>query len=240
MRFTNLPQTITERNANLITEVLGVFENGHKGGNYDAYVAYKDKLYNHQFYRQITYGRFQTTEFGNLKKLLEMYIQSNGDYADYFRPFLDQVGIIRDGVPKSLYLDDAFVDKLKIAGREDSAMQEVQDEFFEKIYFQPALNWFVSQGFLLPLSLLVIFDSHIHSGGMLGFLRKRFSEYPPILGGDEKTWITQYVATRHAWLANYETKETRASKYRTQTFKNLIAQDNWNLDKPFTTQGIKF
>ena len=102
-------------------------------------------------------------------------------------------------------------------------MQNVEELFFEKVYFNQAASWFTTNGFTTLLSLMVIFDSYIHSGGILGFLRNRFPEYSPNIGGDEKIWITQYVATRYAWLTNYETPETRASKYRTQTLKDLIA-----------------
>lgn len=240
MNFTNLPTSITQQNANTITEILSVFENGHKTGNYDAFVAYRDAKYNNEYYRQITYGRFQTTEFGNLKKLIEIYIEAGGIFATTFIPFVSNIGTITDRQPQSLYQNTTFIKALKDAGSTDPIMQTVQELFFEKVYFTPALSWFSSHGFNMPLALLVIFDSFIHSGGILQFLRNRFSEYPPSLGGSEKDWIVQYVATRHAWLANYDTKETRASKYRTQTLKNLIADQNWQLDKPFITQGVQF
>ena len=80
MKFKNLPKNITDTTANRIAEVVSVFENGKKSGGYDEYVAYKDKLYKGSYYRQITYGRFQTTEFGNLKKLIEMYNVSLNEY----------------------------------------------------------------------------------------------------------------------------------------------------------------
>lgn len=55
-------------------------------------------------------------------------------------------------------------------------------------------------GFSLPLSALVIYDSFIHSGSILYFLRKRFHEMPTAKGGDEKTWIRQYVGVRQNCL----------------------------------------
>ena len=240
MNFKNLPQGITQITANKIAEVISTFENGKRSGGYDAYVAYRDKRLNDTYYRQITYGRFQTTEFGNLKKLIEMYIEAGGRYADFFKEYVNDIGKIVGNVPVSLYQNEKFVQTLKDAGKNDLIMQTVQEDFFDLRYFQPALQWFKSNGFTLPLSLLVIFDSFIHSGSIRESLRKKFPEYPPNMGGDEKQWITQYTAARHAWLSNYETKEVRASAYRTQTFKNLIFDNNWDLEKPFKTQGIQF
>ena len=43
-------------------------------------------------------------------------------------------------------------------------MRQTQDAFFDKVYFQPAKAWADAHGFTLPLSMLVIFDSFIHSG----------------------------------------------------------------------------
>ncbi|MGE8513034.1 MAG: chitosanase [Chryseobacterium culicis] len=240
MEFKNLPSGISQPTANKIAEVISTFENGKRSGGYDAYVAYRDKRLNDNYYRQITYGRFQTTEFGNLKKLIEMYIEANGTYADFFKSYVNEIGKIEGGIPVSLYQNEEFVETLKKAGQNDPIMHTVQEAFFDLRYFQPALNWFKSNGFTLPLSLLVIFDSYIHSGSIRESLRKKFPEYPPNMEGDEKRWITQYTAARHAWLSNYETKEVRASAYRTQTFKNLIVDDNWKLEKPFKTQGVQF
>ncbi len=240
MEFKNLPIGFSQSTANKIAEVISVFENGKKSGGYDTYVAYKDKNYNGVYYRQITFGRFQTTEFGNLKKLIEMYIEAGGIYANYFKDYVNDIGRITNNIPVSLYQNNEFVQNLKEAGKNDPIMRTVQELFFDLRYFQPALNWFTINGFTLPLSLLVIFDSYIHSGRIKDSLRKQFQEYPPILGGSEKQWIKEYVAARHAWLSNYETKEVRASAYRTQVFKNLIFDDNWALDKPFKAQGVQF
>jgi len=60
-------------------------------------------------------------------------------------------------------------------------MRQVQDVFFDKRYFQPAMTWADSNGFALPLSALVIYDSFVHSASILGFLRKRFPEEPPAM-----------------------------------------------------------
>jgi len=94
-------------------------------------------------------------------------------------------------------------------------------------------------GFSLPLSTLVIYDSFIHSGSILYFLRKRFPEMPPAKGGDEKTWIRQYVDVRQGWLANHQLTILHATIYRTQCFKGEMARDNWDLSQlPIDANGV--
>jgi chitosanase len=77
----------------------------------------------------------------------------------------------------------------------------------------------------------MFYDSFIHSGSILDFLRKRFSEVPPAKGGNEKTWIQQYVDVRHDWLATHPRKVLQNTVYRTQCFKREIARDNWDLSQ---------
>ncbi|HEY6363703.1 MAG TPA: chitosanase [Candidatus Binatia bacterium] len=75
-------------------------------------------------------------------------------------------------------------------------MPQIQDEFFAKRYFQPAMGWADQNGFTQPLSALVVYDSFTHSGSVPEFLRKRFAERVPAREGIEKTWVQQYVDTR--------------------------------------------
>jgi hypothetical protein len=94
-------------------------------------------------------------------------------------------------------------------------------------------------GFSLPLSALVIYDSSIHSGSILYFLRQRFPEMPPAKGGDEKTWIRQYVDVRQDWLANHQLTILHATIYRAQCFKGEMARDNWDLSQfPVDANGV--
>lgn len=240
MIFNNLPLTISSDQANKIVQVLNVFETGSKEGKYDTLVVFDDFLFNSIRYKQITYGKSQTTEFGNLKILLQMYVSSNGMYAGSVNPYISKIGIINGGIPQSLYTDENFKTLLRKAANDDFKMKQVQDQFFERYYFQPALAFFTHHRFTTALSLLVIYDSFIHSGSILKILRQRFSELPPLQGGDEKTWIEQYVNTRHEWLRNHPYNTLRKTIYRTELLHNLIANDNWDLMKRFTSKGITF
>ena len=72
-----------------IESVINVFESGSLQGDYSLVSIYADGVGNS---KQITFGRSQTTEQGNLKQLLEMYC-SNTDakYAHLLKPYLSKI-----------------------------------------------------------------------------------------------------------------------------------------------------
>jgi chitosanase len=221
---------LTAQQKTICEQVINVFETGSTEGDYAALVVFADGPHG---VRQITYGRSQTTEYGNLEELLQMYVDGNGIFSDRVRPFIPQIGVM------PLVDNKEFKQCLRDAGRKDPVMRRIQDEFFDKRYFQPAMSWADTNGFKLPLSALVIYDSFIHSGCILDFLRKRFPEVPPAKSGDEKTWIKQYVDARHDWLANHPNKLLRGTVYRTECFNREIERNNWDLSKlPIDANGI--
>jgi chitosanase len=240
MKFSKLPKGVTLLAANKIVQVLNVFETGSKLGKYDTIALHADFTLNNQKYVQITYGKSQTTEFGNLKTLLQMYVDAKGMYAAAFKPYLGNIGKIVGGVPQSLQANVAFKQLLKKAAIDDQMMRDTQDGFFDRYYFQPAVAFFSYHKFTTPLALLVIYDSFIHSGGIPDFLRQRFTEAPPLMGGDEKKWVQQYVNTRQLWLQQHPNKILNNTVYRTETFKKLITDNNWDLTKKMTVQGVGF
>lgn len=221
---------LTESIKRLIERVVNVFETGTPDGKYSQITILADGKNNS---RQITYGRSQTTEQGNLAKLIEMYIRNNGLYAESLSRYIDKIG------KQPLVDNKTFKDLLRTAANEDEIMRSTQDEFFDLAYYKPASEFFEKNGFTLPLSMLVIYDSYIHSGSILQSLRKRFGEYPPAKGGDEKKWITSYVDIRHQWLKYHNNPIVQRTIYRTQCFKDQIAEDNWMFEKlPVMANGV--
>lgn len=222
---------LTDMQKRICEKVINVFESGSPEGNYSSISIYKDGPHN---MRQVTYGRSQTTEYGNLHELLTMYVAAGGIYSEALRHYLDKIEVT------PLADDTLFKQLLRDAGRKDPVMRQTQDDFFDKRYFLPAMAWADTNGFSLPLSALVIYDSFIHSGSILGFLRKRFPENPPVNGGNERIWIAQYVDTRQSWLANHENRILRNTVYRTGCFRNEINRNNWDLSQlPITANGIE-
>ena len=210
--------------------VINVFETGSVNGKYGAISIYKDgpgKI------RQITYGRSQTTEYGNLKKLVEMYASAGGIYSAELAPFAPKIGTT------ALVDDEKFKSLLRSAGNEDPIMRRTQDVFFDEVYFQPAAKWADTNGFTLPLSMLVIYDSFIHSGRIRKDLRDKFPEAVPASGGKEKVWIQQYVEVRDEWLRTHGNPEVRPSAYRTRDLLRLIKAGNWKFDQlPIMANGM--
>jgi len=210
-------------------QVINAFETGRAEGDYGALVVFADGPHD---VRQITYGRSQTTEYGNLEKLVEMYANANGMFSAQLRPFVQDIGV------NPLTDNKEFKQLLRDAGKNDPVMRAIQDEFFDARYFQPAMEWADANQFMMPLSALVIYDSFVHSGCIFGFLRKRFPEMPPGQGGAEKVWIREYVDTRDQWLATHSKKLLQGTVYRTQCLKREIARDNWALSQvPIDANG---
>jgi chitosanase len=212
---------LSDKQQRICEQVVNAFESGLTGVEYGA-VSTNEVGPRHE--HQISYGRTRTMEYGNLEELLTMYINSNGLYSLLIKPYLPKIGIT------PLADDEKFIRILKLAGIYDPAMQQIQDQFFNWLYFPPAMKWMDEKGFVLPLSAMVIYDSFIQSGGIHKFLRKRFPENVPCKGGHEKVWIRQYVDVRHDWLINHNNEILRNSAYRTSCFKNEIARCNWNLN----------
>ena len=215
----------------LIERVVNVFETGTLEGKYDAIAIYKDGPGNIE---QITYGRSQTTEYGNLRELVQKYAGAGGIYSKKLKSYSGKIG------STPLTDDEDFKDLLKKSGMEDPAMRKVQDVFFDERYYKPAMKWATDNGFILPLSALVIYDSFIHSGSILGIIRRMFPETTPNNGGNEIEWTTAYVNARHKWLSEHPREILRKTVYRTQCFKNEIARGNWTLGiTPLTANGRK-
>lgn len=223
MKLTPAQKTIIER-------VVNAFETGRAQGDYGKIAIFNDGPHD---IRQLTYGRSQTTEYGKLRILISRYVETGGTYSDDLDSYVDRIG----SVP--LTDDMQFRSLLRIAGRTDPVMRDVQDAFFEKEFFTPAMDWAATQGLMLPLSALVVYDSFIHSGSILPLIRRTFPQTTPASGGDERAWTTAYVKARHAWLSGHPRALIRKTQYRTRCLVEQIQRANWHLElKPIRANGV--
>ncbi len=213
-----------------IQQIVNCFETGSPNGDYGNVSIFNDGP---QGVKQLSYGKSQTTASGGLQELITDYIKNGGKFSKDFEPYAPN---IKKNL--SLWANKELVGLLKKAG-EDPIMKSTQDAFFDRTYWAKAAKWAEVNGFIENLSLLVIYDSFIHSGCILSFLREKFSAKTPKNGGDEKTWITQYINVRHDWLANHSNKILRKTIYRTNDMKKAIAEKDWNLDLTFEANGEK-
>lgn len=215
---------LTKNQRRICEQVINAFETGSLQGDYSNISIYADGPHG---IRQITYGRAQTTEYGNLRELIQMYIAASGTYSSQMIPFLDRIG----SDPK-LVNDLQFRNLLRQAGKSDPVMRDTQDKFFDKRYFKPAMAWADANGFTEALSALVIYDSFIHSGSILWTIRNMFPTSPPAKGGGEREWISEYVHARNRWLSKHPKKILHATTYRTKCFIREINKGNWDLSLP--------
>jgi chitosanase len=217
---TDKPFTIPKEK---IYKIIYLFETGKTTPQYDALVVLPDGP---KKTKQITYGKLQTTETGNLITLVTMYVNANGKYAKDLKPYLVKIN------KTPLAADSKFKNLLIKAGKEDKIMQQMQDDFFDETYWKPALRFFTYNKFILPLSMLVIFDSFIQSGQIRKDIRDAFAEKIPRSGGDEKKWTSAYIDARHEWLSNNKNPIVQNTIYRTRCFKSQLESNNWDLFLP--------
>jgi len=202
----------------LIKKILLAFEQSSTTIKYKEVYVYEDGPND---IKQVTLS-FGVTEYGNLKKLLESYCSHDTPVSDLIEPYLPKIG------KSALAADKQFINLLKQAG-DDQVMKDCQEEAYDQMYITPAYSWCDKNGFVTPLSHLVICDSFLHSGSILSVLRNSFPESVPVSGGDEKTWIKLYCEARRKWLANHSRKDLHSTVYRMDLMLALIKANDWNL-----------
>lgn len=210
--------------------IVNIFETGCVRGDYGNVTLLEGDT------GRLTYGRSQTTiASGNLFKLIRDYIGEPGAaYAAAFLPYLPE---LKAKAPE-LDRDATFRALLEKAGA-DPVMQRVQDRFFDRVYWRPAVRAARRRNIAEPLGVAVVYDSHIH--GSWGRVRRLTDE---ALGdaaesADEQTWIERYVAVRRAWLASRRNRLLRKTVYRMDAFQQLIDENQWALALPFEVRGVR-
>jgi chitosanase len=225
---------MTSSDIDFIRAILSVTETGKEQWDPSEVFVYKDDNRFSPPRRQITLSIGFTEGGGNLRKVLERYIERRGNLSSEFASF--QINSIGDKARGSLAGNEKFKSLLKDAGKE-TLMVEVQKECFDEMYLTPAFAWAETYGFKQNLSHLVIADSFLHSGSMLGFLMAKFSERKPKDGGNEKKWITDYLNARHSWLKNHSNTILNKTTYRADAYLRSIAKEDWALTGPVMMQN---
>lgn len=221
--------TINEAQKKTAQAIVNIFETGSPYGDYSRVTVY------HGDPGHLTYGRSQTTlASGNLYLLIKDYCsREEAAFGKEFMRFLERL----ERRDLSLDRDTDFRQLLVEAGH-DPVMHDVQDAFFDRAYWDPALRCCQRAGLEYPLTVCVVYDSFIH--GSWNTIKNRTEKkigYPASVG--EKKWITRYVETRREWLANHSIKILRKTVYRMDSFLQLIYENKWNLELPLWIRGMK-
>lgn len=225
---------LEQSNIDFIRRVLSVAETGRQEWNASAVYIYPDDNRYDPPKRQITLSIGFTEGGGNLSKVIKRYMSKGGKSAAAFEPYLPGLGARGLGLAGN----EAFKKLLIEAGREP-VMVEAQKEMFDELYLGPAFVWAAENGFKEPLSYLVIADSFLHSGSMLGFLMSKFPEKKPAAGGNERKWIMDYLRVRKDWLKKHSNKILNATVYRAECFLEGIAKENWALTGKLVMHGTE-
>lgn len=180
----------------------------------------------------ISYGVFQfSINSGNLGSILTAYVAApEAKYATQAAPFAARA-VNRD---TRLNDDLHFEQTLKQIGF-DPVMQRIQIAYGLQEFGIVAANRFRDLGLKTALGYGVMLDSAVHGAytKVLQGVRNR----KPTLGGDEKTWVTDYLSTRRAWLTR-QGPPLLCTVYRIDTFRRLIEKNNWSLTPPFLARSV--
>lgn len=209
--------------------IVNIFETGRVQGDYRAVTLLPGDA------GHLSYGRSQVTlASGNLYLLIKSYCEKpEAQYATHLRNYLDPLAN-RDTI---LDHDIEFRDLLTRAG-DDLVMRNVQDWFFDKVYWEPALNAATTIGISSALGTTVVYDSHIHGSWRL--VRDRTNKaHGPVSPSNAALWVRFYVEERKNWLATHTNPLLHRTVYRMETFLQLVDSNKWDLDLPLRIRGIE-
>src|SRR5438132_5794829 len=122
---------ITDLQKKTAQAIVNIFETGKVQGDYGRVTLLNGDA------GHLTYGRSQTTlASGNLFLLIKAYCEAPGaEYADALQPYLDRLS------NRDLTLDqDLTLRQLLQQAGADAVMHDTQDQFFDRVYWAPALQ----------------------------------------------------------------------------------------------------
>jgi chitosanase len=230
--------TPTPAQKHVVDCVLSIFETGKvpTAASYSTCTILKDGA-------GISYGKHQCTDkAGSLDLVVKKYIELGGQQAGALQGFLPHLAANKSTTekPGGPYTAETqtLINILKTAGQ-DPTMQKAQDEVFDSVYFMPAVNHAKSAGCVKALSLLVIYDTCIHSGpaGVTN-IRNKFAAKSPANGGSEEEWVKSYINARRAWLAGNSNPLVQKTVYRMDALMELVNSGNWDLKTPLKVRGV--
>ena len=221
-----MPTALTATQTATIKAIVNLFETSQVLGDYGQVTVISGDT------GHLTFGRSQTTlGSGNLHDLVRQYCDNIG--ARFRRRLADFLPRLKK---KDIGLDtDPQLHNLLRATADDPVMRDVQDEFFDDRYFDPAMKTAGNIGISTPLGCAVVYDSLVH--GSWDRIRERVKGTPVTLG--EQQWITAYVGKRRDWLAASTRADLRATVYRMDAISRLIELDQWGLELPLVVRGAE-
>lgn len=221
-----MASTLTITQSATVKAIVNLFETGVVLGDYGQVTLIEGDT------GHLTFGRSQTTlGSGSLHLLLQEYCGNAG--ARFGRRLTDA---LPQAAARDATLDgDRKLHNVLRASADDPVMRDVQDRFFDKTYFDPAMRTAEGVRIFTTLGKAVVYDSAVH--GSWKRVRDRVDGTPETLG--EREWIDRYVAARRSWLATHSRSDLRKTIYRMDACKRLIDLDAWGLELPLVVRGAE-
>jgi chitosanase len=218
---------ISELQKKTAQAIVNIFESGRPLGDYGCVTVLAGDT------GHLTYGRSQTSlGSGNLALLLHAYCEAQGAFSEALRSFLPAF----DRRDERLDYNDKVKSLLGQAGG-DPVMRSVQDEFFDRVYWAPAMKSAEHIGVVEPLSMTVVYDSRIH--GSYHYIRDVTNgQHGETRQIGEDAWIKAYVSVRRNWLATHQNSLLRKTVYRMDAFRALIDGNKWELPLPLAVRNV--
>jgi chitosanase len=217
----------TELQKKTAQAIVNVFETGLALGDYGNVTLLPGDS------GHLTYGRSQTTlASGNLYLLLTAYANTaTARFADQLKPYLTRL----QQIDLSLDHDSDFRDLLREAGS-DQVMHTVQDEFFDRVYWDPAATAAAQLNITSGLGCCVVYDSTVH-GSWRAMRDRTTAQFGTPTQNTENAWIQQYISLRRNWLATNSNALLHRTVYRMDELNKLAAGGNWALALPIVIRG---
>ena len=221
--------TLTNLQKRSAQAIVNIFETGRPDGDYGRATLLAGDP------GQLTYGRSQATlASGNLYLLIRAYCEAkDNQLGPRLQLYLPKLALRDSALNNNL----RFRNLLCNAG-DDPVMHRVQDDFFDRVFWNPSLAEAQKLGIVTALGITVIYDSMVH-GSWARMRDQTISSF----GGrpqqsDEKLWLTSYINERHHWLTNHSIPILRMTAYRMYELQTLIIQKKWDLELPMVVRGI--
>lgn len=218
--------TLTSTQAQAAKAIVNLFETGAVRGDYGQVTLLPGDT------GRLTYGRAQTTlGSGNLNLLIARYCATVGArFGERLRTWLPALAARAAAADT-----DPKLHNVLRACADDPVMRDVQDAFFDEVYWAPAVRAAGALGLRTPLGVAVVYDSWVH--GSFGLVRDRVLATGSVQKLGEQEWIRRYVQQRRDWLATHSNALLRQTVYRMDAFQRLIALGAWSLPLPLVVRG---
>ncbi len=220
---------LTEVQKRVSQAIVNIFETGKPGGKYGKVTLLPGDP------GHLTYGRSQTTlASGNLYLLIKAYTEHED--SELGTGFIDYLARLAG---RDITLDhDMRLRRLLRDAGDDPVMRDVQDEFFDRVYWTPSMKAAEATGISTGLGACVVYDSKIH-GSWIRMRDRTNDRYGAVKEIGEEEWVPKYVDTRKEWLANHSIKILNKTVYRMEAFQKLISEKKWDLELPLSIRGVR-